>query len=131
MKIFVKEQLSEHKYKTPQGYLICTDAIIARTGKQTYKKSTFFPDAKDADSDIEVDRHEADVFDEKTMASFENMPITIDHPNEEVNSINNKEYSVGYVRDVHKGEFEGKPVMMANLIFTDETAIQKLENKSF
>lgn len=128
MKIFVKEQLSPHKYKTPQGYLICTDAILARTGKQMYKKGDFFPDCADSDADYEVDRREEDVFDKAAIASFENMPLTVEHPQENVTVENIKKYAVGYVRDVHKGEFENKPVMMGNLIFTDEAAIQKIEN---
>ena len=44
MKIFYSEKLSEHRYKTPEGYLICVDSILARTGKQTYKRSEIFGD---------------------------------------------------------------------------------------
>ena len=28
MKFLSSEKLSPHKYKTPEGYLICTDAIL-------------------------------------------------------------------------------------------------------
>lgn len=127
MKIFVKEQLSPHKYKTPEGYLICTDAILARTGKQAYKKGDFFPDAADADTDYEVDRLAKDVFDEKAISSFENMPITVEHPEENVTSENWKTHSVGFVRDVHQGEFEGQPVLLGNLVIQDEQTIKEIE----
>lgn len=127
MKFFAKEQLSPHKYKTKEGYLICTDAILARTGKQMYKKGDFFPDAADASADYEVDRKEEDVFDEKTIASFENQPLVVNHPNEDVNSHNYKQYEVGFVRDVHKGEFNGQPVLLGNLVIRDADTIRDIE----
>lgn len=34
MKVLIKEKLSPHKSKTPEGYLICRDAILGRTGTQ-------------------------------------------------------------------------------------------------
>lgn len=127
MKIFVKEQLSPHKYKTPEGYLICTDAILARTGKQMYKKCDFFPDAADGDADYEVDRLEEDVFDDAAVASFENKPITVEHPDENVNSTNWKKYEVGYVRDAHRGQIDDRPVLLANLVIRDEQTIREIE----
>ena len=38
MRFLVTEKLGSHKFKTPEGYLICTDAILSRTGKQEYKR---------------------------------------------------------------------------------------------
>ena len=60
MKILVAEKLSEHRYKTPEGYLICVDSILARTGKQTYKRSEIFGD--DDERLVEVDRKAEEVF---------------------------------------------------------------------
>lgn len=126
MKILVSEKLSPHKMKTPEGYLICTDAVLARTGKQTYKKSEIFADADD--TEIEIDRKPEEVFSEKTLASFENKPITVEHPNEDVNSTNYKTYAVGFVRDVHKGTIDGQDVILGNLVITDAQTIEEIEN---
>lgn len=128
MKIFAKEQLSEHKYKTPQGYLVCVDAILARTGKQKYRKGDFFADAEDADVEIDVDRPEKEVFSKEAIASFENMPLVVEHPDENVTSDNWKQYSVGIVRDVHQGEYKGNKVLLGNLIIQDEQTIQEIES---
>lgn len=126
MKVLVSEKLSPHKMKTPEGYLICTDAVLARTGKQTYKKSEIFADADD--TEIEIDRKPEEVFSEKTLASFENKPITVEHPNEDVNSTNYKTYAVGFVRDVHKGTIDGQDVILGNLVITDAQTIEEIEN---
>lgn len=128
MKIFAQEQLSPHKYKTPQGYLVCVDAVLARTGKQKYRKGDFFPNAQDAESEIDVDRPEKEVFSDEAMASFENMPVVIEHPHEDVTSDNWKQYSVGLVRDIHRGTFKGNAVMLGNLIIQDKQAIEDIMN---
>ena len=127
MKILINERLSEHRCKTPEGYLICTDAILARTGKQTYRKNEIFKDSDD-DTEIEVDRTEDEVFSPQTLASFENKPVTVEHPDEDVNVHNYKEYAVGFVRDVHRGVVNGQPVILGNLVITDEKTIQEIEN---
>ena len=57
MKVLIKERLSPNKYVTHEGYLICKDAILARTGKQQYRKSEVF-DTFDGDDDIiDIDRN--------------------------------------------------------------------------
>lgn len=127
MKFLSSERLSQHKYKTPEGYLICVDAILARTGKQTYRKNEVFADSED-DSEIEVDRKPEEVFSPTTLASFENKPITVEHPDEDVNAGNYNELSVGFVRDVHKGVAEGQEVMLGTLVITDAQTIEEIEN---
>lgn len=126
MRVLISEKLSEHKYKTPEGYLICTDAILARTGKQTYTRDELFGDGDN--TEVNVDRPYDEVMNEKTIASFENKPVTFDHPDEDVNIGNYKSYAVGYVRDVRQGKVDGKDVILGNLVITDEDAINAIEN---
>lgn len=128
MKFLSSEKLSEHKYKTPEGYLICTDAILARTGKQTYRRSEVFSDSDD-DSEIEVDRKAEEVFAPATLASFENKPITVEHPDENVTPDNYGSLSVGFVRDVRRGKTQdGQDVMLGTLVITDAQTIEEIEN---
>lgn len=126
MRVLISEKLSEHKYKTPEGYLICTDAILARTGKQTYTRDELFGDGDN--TEVSVDRPYNEVMNEKTIASFENKPVTFDHPEEDVNIGNYKSYAVGYVRDVRQGKVDGKDVILGNLVITDQDAINAIEN---
>lgn len=126
MKVLVSEKLSEHKYKTPEGYLICTDAILARTGKQSYTKDELFQDGDN--TEVNVDRPYDEVMNAKTIASFENKPITFDHPDEDVNIGNYKDYAIGYVRDVRQGKTDkGEDVILGNLVITDQDAINAIE----
>lgn len=127
MKVLVAEKLSEHRYKTPEGYLICVDSVLARTGKQTYRRNEIFTDSED-DRLIEVDRKAEEVFSPETMASFENKPICVEHPDVDVTVDNISEFAVGFVRDIHKGEYEGEPVMLGTLVITDAKTIEEIEN---
>ena len=127
MRILVNERLSEHRVKTPEGYLICMDAILARTGKQTYRHNEIFKDSDD-ESEIEIDRPEAEVFSDKTLASFENKPITDEHPDEDVNVNNYKEHAIGFVRDIRRAKDGDQDVMIGNLVITDKDAIEEIES---
>lgn len=128
MKILVNEKLSSHKYKTPEGYLICTDAILARTGKQDYLRRELFGDScENPDETVWVDRKPEEVFDEATLSSFENKPITVDHPDENVNPSNYRDLAVGYVRDVRRDKMDdGTEVIKGNLVITDEQTINEI-----
>lgn len=129
MRILVSEKLSENRFKTPEGYLICTNAILARTGKQTYLRREVFGDScNDADKEVEVDRTAEEVFAPETLASFENKPLCVEHPDEDVNAENHNLLSVGYVRDVKKDVVDGKEVMTATLVITDKYGIDEVES---
>lgn len=129
MRILVSEKLSENRFKTPEGYLICTNAILARTGKQTYLRREVFGDScNDADKEVEVDRTAEEVFAPETLASFENKPLCVEHPDEDVNAENHNLLSVGYVRDVKKDVVNGNEVMTATLVITDKYGIDEVES---
>lgn len=128
MKVLIREKISPHIFKTPEGYLICQDSILARTGKQTYRKNELFLDTDD-DSEIEVDRPYDEVFSKETLASFENKPITIEHPEEDITIDNYKDYAVGFARDIRQAKGEnGEDIMIGNLVITDKDAIEKIES---
>lgn len=126
MKMLIKEKLSPHKSKTPEGYLICYDAILARTGKQDYYASELWENVIE-DRLVSVDRKPEQVFSPEALASFENKPLTLEHPYENVNPENYKNYSVGFVRDVRQGESNNQQVMLANIVVTDAQVIDEIE----
>lgn len=128
MKMLIKEKISPHKSKTPEGYLVCRDAILGRTGSQEYRKCEIFNDCADDTSTIQVLRDSVEVFSPEAIASFENKPITCEHPDEDVTPDNYKDYAVGFVRDVHQGKVDGEDVLLGNLIITDSDIINDIEN---
>jgi len=127
MKVLIQEKLSPHKVKTPEGYLICQDAVLARTGTQEYMRKEIF-EGEDSSDIIEVDRKPEQVFAAETLASFENKPLTCEHPDGQVTPENFRELAVGWVRDIHRGKYNGQDVMLGNLVITDPQCIEDVEN---
>lgn len=127
MKFLSKVKLSNRRYKTPEGYLVCVDSIIARTGKQEYLKSEIFQDSND-DSVIQIDRPKSEVLSPSTIASFENKPLVDEHPDEDVNVDNYRDYAIGFARDVRASKLDDVDILIANLIFTDPEAIAEIES---
>lgn len=122
-------ELSEHRYKTPEGYLICIDSILSKTGKQEYMRDDIFKDGSTVM--VQVNRTEDEVFSEKALASFENKPLTIEHPNENVNPENHSKYAVGFVRDVKRGKDGTEDVMLGTIVITDAEIIELVESGKF
>lgn len=127
MKFLSKVKLSNRRYITPEGYLVCVDSIIARTGKQEYLKSEIFQDSND-DSVIQIDRPKSEVLSPSTIASFENKPLVDEHPDEDVNVDNYRDYAIGFARDVRASKLDDTDILIANLIFTDPEAIAEIES---
>ena len=61
-------QISPHLVDTPEGFLICKDVPIARTGPQDYLARELMLDG-DPERVITVQRYPEDVFEDATLAS--------------------------------------------------------------
>lgn len=132
-KYLIAEKISPHRSIDSSGYLICTDAVCSRTGEQIYTKDEIYENytGDDANEEMTVVRPYDEVFDERAMASFENKPVVIDHPDEDVNPENHNNYSVGFMRDIHKGKDGDTDVMMGTLVITDQDTIEKIQDGTY
>lgn len=94
---------------TKEGYLVAT-ARVARTGNQLYLASEIGDAASKAgfkpNDVVRVHRHPDQVFSDATLNSITRVPVTLDHPPEEVNSTNWADYSKGEVGDAYTREAE-------------------------
>lgn len=110
---------------TRDGYLVA-DARIARTGIQVYRGFEMGrPDLKE----VRVFRPEAEVFDNKTMASMAHRPVTIEHPTVPVTADNWKQYSVGMTGDevTRDGEYVRVPLTLMDKGAIDDVKAGKRE----
>lgn len=126
MRAFYGSRLSEHMIRTPEGYLVCKDVPIARTGSQQYRGCEF--GGSDPDKIYRVERPEDEVFAAKALASFEGKPVLDEHPNEDINAQNITRYIKGTARNVHRGEGELAGCVVADLIVYDGDLIREIEN---
>lgn len=116
-------QISPHLVDTPEGFLICKDVPIARTGPQDYLARELMLDG-DPDRLVTVQRHPKDVFEEATLASFEGKPICDGHPPENVGPENYAAYTKGHVQNVRRdGDY-----IVADLYINDANLANEVRN---
>lgn len=116
-------EISPNQIETVEGFLICKNVPIARTGEQEYLARDLALDG-DPERVIKVNRYEADVFEPATLASFEGKPVTDGHPPEEVEPFNFASYAKGHMQRVRR---EGD-LMVADLYINDPNLINDVRN---
>ena len=124
-KAYFGSRISDHIFKTPEGFLICKDVPIARTGMQQYRGCEF--GARNSERIYDVNRPETQVFDRAAIASFEGKPVCDEHPTEDVTPENYKRYMKGVCRDVRRGKGDLANCLVADLLIYDAGLIQKIE----
>lgn len=123
-KAYFGSRISDHILKTPEGFLICKDVPIARTGVQQYRGCEF--GAPVGDAVYNVKRPEAEVFDRAAIASFEGKPVCDEHPDEDVTPDNYGRYMKGVCRDVRRGDGDLSNCLVADLCIYDADLIHKI-----
>ena len=123
-------RLSENlSVRQPEGYLLCLNVPVARTGTQEYMPGELGLTGNEqlsvsAESGlIPVYRPEEEVFAPETMASFEGMPVTNDHPPDGVDVSNIRALQKGHAHNVRRGSGEESDLLLADLIITDPALI--------
>lgn len=123
MLAYYGDRISPHMTDTPEGFLICHDVPIARTGPQDYLARELMLDG-DPDRIVTVQRHPEDVFEEATLASFEGKPICDGHPPENVGPENYAAYTKGHVQNVRRdGDY-----IVADLYINDANLANEVRN---
>lgn len=118
-------RLSENIVKRePEGYLYCLNVPIAKAGQQEYLRSEIGLDLENGkDTLVTVYRKPEEVFNRAAIASFEGMPVTREHPPEEVDTKNINAYHRGHVQNVRRGSGEESDLLLGDLVVTDEGLI--------
>lgn len=117
------DRISPHMTDTPEGFLICHDVPIARTGPQDYLAREMMLDG-DPERVVTVQRYPEDVFEAATLASFEGKPVTEGHPPENVGPENYSNYAKGHVQNVRRsGDY-----IMADLYINDANLAEEVRN---
>lgn len=116
--------LSPHIVETKEGFLICKDVPIARTGLQKYLAEEI-GEKENAGKIYDVLRPAYEVFKPAAIASFEGKPVTDGHPPETVAAENYNHYIKGHAQNVRQ---EGDK-LIADLYIMDAELAQKIKDK--
>ncbi|MGJ8524112.1 hypothetical protein R84981_002830 [Carnimonas sp. R-84981] len=133
MKYLFNTRLGETRYRLSDGSLLTKDVPIARTGEQIYIGDELPDIEPGTDGLIRIERNPEEVFDEATIASFEGMSLTLDHPADTqgqvlfIDPTNWGDLAVGHVQNVRRGEGLDSNLLIADLVWKRDAAIQAID----
>jgi len=120
---YTTNQLGQKRSTTPEGFLVCHDVPIARTGVQLYTAAEVPLDAG-PDGLIRIEREADQVFRDDTLKSFEGKPVTVNHPESFVTPENWRNLTIGFVQNVRRGDGIEDDLVLADLVITDADGIE-------
>lgn len=123
-KAFYGSRFSANMTRTPEGFLICHNVPLARTGVQQYLGSEV---ERPEEEIVDVYRNEAEVFAPATLASFEGKPVTDEHPSRFVEPSNATAYTKGTCQNVRRGSGNESDLIIADLVIYDAVLIAEIE----
>lgn len=119
--------ISPNQIETGEGFLICRNVPIARTGDQEYLGSEIGMEGAGGERVVKVYRAPEEVFSEAALASFEGKPVTNDHPPELLDPDNVKQYEMGHAQNVRRGTGEWQDYVLADLHYQDRELIEAVQ----
>lgn len=123
--VLADDRLGTTRSMTPEGFLLCENVPIARTGVMLYGVGET-PVPVGADGIAYVTRDADALLNERTIRSFAGKPVTNDHPEVDVNPNNWKQYAVGIVLNPRQGEGECEDCIVGDLLITDAPTIRAI-----
>ena len=119
--------ISPNQIETHDGFLICRNVPIARTGDQDYLGSEIGLDGTEAGNVLAVHRSPEEVFSQATMASFEGKPVTNDHPPGIIGPDDVRLYEMGHAENIRRGAGEWADYILADLHIHDRELIDAIQ----
>lgn len=117
--------ISPNQIETGEGFLICRNVPIARTGEQEYMGTEI---GLNDEKIVKVFRPPEEVMSDAALASFEGKPVTNNHPPELLDPDTATMYEKGHVQNVRKGEGEWDGYVIADLHIHDAELIRDIKN---
>lgn len=116
-------KLSDNMTKLSDGCLMCFNVPIARTGTYKYLREEI---GLEGNGIVTVYREPDEVFDQKTIASFNGKAFTDTHPPVDVSSDNWAMYSKGEITNARRGRNDLKDFLVADILVRDPIVINEI-----
>lgn len=126
---YTTEILSENQELTPEGFLLCKNVAVGRTGEQVYLEAEI--GLEGLNGVVIVNRTDDHVFRPKTMASYEGKCVTLQHPYD-IDGVTPRNYntlSKGTMLNLRRGNDSESDLLLADLLIMDQEAIHAVTSK--
>lgn len=127
MRHYTVHRLGPKRALTPEGFLLCEDVPVARTGEMLYGPGEV-PVEPGPDGLIRISRTPEEVFRPETLASCIGKPVTLDHPEDFVTPANFAALGKGSMLNLRRGAGIEDDLLIADLLITDQAAIDAIQN---
>lgn len=127
---YTTESLGPKQALTPEGFLLCKDVAIARTGSMIYGPGET-PIKVGGDGVAHIERGPDELLKPETIASFNGKPVVDDHPDDDVTPATWRKLAIGVTLNPRAGTNDGEPdvhTIVADLLITDPKAIQAVKD---
>ncbi len=126
MRFYTIQKLGPKRSLTPEGFLLCEEVPVARTGEMLYGAGEV-PVEPGPDGLIRISRTPEEVFRDETLASCVGKPVTLDHPTDFVDPSNFGALSRGTMFNVRRGSGIEDDLIIADLLVTEAEAIKAVQ----
>lgn len=126
MKFHTTEKLGPKQSLTPEGFLLCLDVPLARTGMMIYGPDET-PITAGKDGLVRIFRNEAEVFNDITLASANGKAVVDEHPDDDVTPTNWKELAKGICLNPRRGTGMMDDLMLGDLLITLPEEIEAVQ----
>lgn len=124
---YTTEKIGPKQSLTPEGFLLCEEVAIARTGMMIYGPDEV-PVSTGPDGVIKIFREEDEVFRPETMASAQGKPVTNEHPKDDVTPDSWKELTHGIAMNVRRGSGSMDDLLLADFLITTPEGIEAVQS---
>lgn len=124
---FHAEPIGEKRSRTPEGYLICHDVPLARTGFQDYGGWEIEDPAVTPADKFRVERLDEHVFSPESVASWQGKAVTNDHPPALLTPETDGLHRRGTMINPRRGEGDQKDLLLVDMIVTCSQLMRDIE----
>lgn len=128
MRFYTIQKLGPKRSLTPEGFLLCEDVPVARTGEMLYAAGEV-PVEAGPDGLIRISRTPEEVFRDETLASCAGKPVTLDHPDDFVTPATFSQLCKGMMLNIRRGEGIENDLILADLLITAQDAITAVQEE--
>jgi hypothetical protein len=121
-------QIGPKRMRLANGFLLCQDVPVARTGWMMYRAGETPIKTRDNHPVAYVERGPEELFSPQAIGSLIAAVVTDEHPVVDVTPKNAGHLGRGYCIDARRGEGDQSDVLLADLIISDERMIEQIES---
>ncbi|WP_354676762.1 DUF2213 domain-containing protein [Cupriavidus plantarum] len=128
MRFYTVQKLGAKRSLTPEGFLLCEEVPVARTGEMLYAPGEV-PVDPGPDGLIRISRTPEEVFRDATMASCMGKDVTLHHPDDFVQPTNYAALTRGVMLNPRRGTGIADDLLVADLLIKHPDAIRAVQEE--